>query len=106
MFSCSLYFEFLFNALSTPTLGFYNVFFKSGAFDLPRPLGIQVIENVVFILRTAETHEITAIHTKVKTSKDMEQRINIKGCCQYVVADKSKTLPKTLQLAITAWNIQ
>ena len=47
-----------------------------------------------------------AAHAKVKTSKDIEQRINIKGCCQYAIADKIKTLATTLQIVITARNIQ
>ena len=61
-------------ALTTPKLGFYDVLFKGGAFDLPRPFGTWVIENVIFKVNTAEGHGMTAVEAALQISNDMKRR--------------------------------
>ena len=61
-------------ALTTPRWGFYDVLFKGDAFDLPRPFGTWVIENVIFKINAAEGHGITAIEAALQISNDMKQR--------------------------------
>ena len=61
-------------ALTTPKWGFYDVLFKGGAFDLPRPYGTWVIENVIFKVNTAEGHGMTAVEAALRISNDMKQR--------------------------------
>lgn len=61
-------------ALTMPRWGFYDVLFKSGAFDLPRPFGTWVIENVIFKINTAEGHGMTAIEAALEISNNMKQR--------------------------------
>ena len=61
-------------ALTAPKWGFYDVLFKGGAFDLPRPFGTWVIENVIFKVNTAEGHGMTAVEAALKISNDMKQR--------------------------------
>ena len=61
-------------ALTTPRWGFYDVLFKGGAFDLPRPFGTWVIENVIFKINTAEGHGMTAIEAALQITNDMKQR--------------------------------
>lgn len=61
-------------ALTTPKWGFYDVLFEGCAFDLPRPFGTWVIENVIFKVNTAEGHGMTAVEAALKISNDMKQR--------------------------------
>lgn len=54
------------SALSAPTWGFYDVSFKGRAFDLQRPYGTYVSENVLFkISYPAEFHAQTAVEAAV-----------------------------------------
>ena len=60
-------------ALTTPARAFYDVHFKGGAFDLPRPFDTWAIENVIFKFNAAESHGMNAIQAAVKISKDIDQ---------------------------------
>ena len=60
--------------LTTPRWGFHDVLFKGGGFDLPRPFGTLVIENVLFKVNTAEGHGMTAIEAALALSKEMRKK--------------------------------
>jgi 2-methylcitrate dehydratase len=72
------------SALSVPTWGFYDVLFKGKPFQLERPLGSYVMENVLFkISFPAEFHAQTAVeaamtlHPQVASKIDQIERIVI-----------------------------
>ena len=62
------------SVLTTPRWGFYDVLFKGGVFDLPRPFGSWVIENVLFKINTAEGHGMTAIEAALQLADVMKKR--------------------------------
>ena len=62
------------SALTAPKWGFYDVLFRSGTFDLPRPFGTWVIENVLFKVNTAEGHGLTAVEAALKLAQKMRAR--------------------------------
>ncbi|ESZ98636.1 hypothetical protein SBOR_0976 [Sclerotinia borealis F-4128] len=61
-------------ALSAPRAGFYDVLFRGDTFDLPRPLGTSVIENVFFKVYTTESHGMTALEAALSICKDMNEK--------------------------------
>jgi len=60
--------------LTTPRWGFYDVLYKSSTFDLPRPFGSWVIENVIFKINTAEGHGMTAVEAALDISNELKKR--------------------------------
>ncbi|KAF2107794.1 MmgE/PrpD family-domain-containing protein [Lophiotrema nucula] len=56
-------------ALTAPKWGFYDALFKSASFELPRPFGSWVMENVLFKVNTAEGHGMTAIEAALEISE-------------------------------------
>jgi 2-methylcitrate dehydratase len=55
------------SALSAKTWGFYDVLFKGNHFDLPRPFGSYVMENILFkISYPAEFHGQTAVEAAIR----------------------------------------
>ncbi len=62
------------SVLSTSRWGFYDVLYKGGSFDLPRPFGSWVIENVLFKVNTAEGHGMTAVEAALDLSKELRRR--------------------------------
>ncbi|HXV81154.1 MAG TPA: bifunctional 2-methylcitrate dehydratase/aconitate hydratase [Candidatus Binatia bacterium] len=65
------------SALSAQTWGFYEVLFHGKAFNLSRPLGSYVIENVLFkISFPAEFHAQTAVECGLKLHEQVKQRLD------------------------------
>lgn len=60
--------------LTTPRWGFYDVLFKGHIFELPRPFGTWVIENVLFKVNTAEGHGLTAIEAALEIADELRKR--------------------------------
>ncbi|MCH9004150.1 MAG: bifunctional 2-methylcitrate dehydratase/aconitate hydratase [Proteobacteria bacterium] len=72
------------SALTAPTWGYYDVLFKGNEFQLQRPYGSYVMENILFkISYPAEFHSQTAVeagmtlHAEVKDRIDEIQRVVI-----------------------------
>ena len=61
-------------ALTTPRWGFYDVLFRGKQFELPKPFGSWVIENVLFKINTAEGHGLTAIEAALTIAEDLRAR--------------------------------
>ena len=73
------------SALSTPQWGFYDVLFKGKPFELPRPYGNYVMENILFkVAFPVEFHAQTAVecafqlHGQVKDKLDQIDHITLK----------------------------
>ncbi len=65
------------SALSAPTWGFYDVLFKGKPFNLERPLGSYVMENVLFkISFPAEFHAQTAVEAAMKLHAQVAPRLD------------------------------
>ncbi|PYH93830.1 putative 2-methylcitrate dehydratase [Aspergillus ellipticus CBS 707.79] len=62
------------SVLTTPRWGFYDVLFKGKEFDLPRPFGSWVVENVLFKVSTAEGHGLTAVEAALTVAQDLQRR--------------------------------
>lgn len=61
-------------ALSAPRCGFYDVLFRGNTFDLPRPFGTSVIENVFFKVYATESHGMTALEAALLTCAELRER--------------------------------
>lgn len=62
------------SVLTTPRWGFYDVLFKGKTFELPRPFGNWVIDNVQFKINTAEGHGMTAIEAALELAHELKER--------------------------------
>ncbi|PYI00541.1 putative 2-methylcitrate dehydratase [Aspergillus sclerotiicarbonarius CBS 121057] len=62
------------SVLTAPRWGFYDVLFRGKEFDLPRPFGSWVVENVLFKVSTAEGHGLTAVEAALTVSQDLQRR--------------------------------
>ncbi|THC93908.1 hypothetical protein EYZ11_006626 [Aspergillus tanneri] len=62
------------SVLTTPRWGFYDVLFHGKQFDLPRPFGSWVVENVLFKVSTAEGHGLTAVEAALIVAGDLKRR--------------------------------
>ncbi|KAI1197621.1 putative 2-methylcitrate dehydratase [Nemania serpens] len=60
--------------LTAPRWGFYQVLYRDQAFELPRPFGSWVMENVLFKVMAVEGHALTSVDATVILSKQMEER--------------------------------
>jgi 2-methylcitrate dehydratase len=60
--------------LTAARWGFYTVLNKEQEFELPRPFGTWVAENVVFKVLTAEGHGLTAVEATMAASKKLQER--------------------------------
>ncbi len=64
------------SALTTPTWGYYDVLFKGKEFQLQRPYGSYVMENVLFkISFPAEFHSQTAVEAAMTLHAEVKERI-------------------------------
>ena len=64
------------SALTTPTWGYYDVLFKGNEFQLQRPYGSYVMENVLFkISFPAEFHSQTAVEAAMTLHTEVKERI-------------------------------
>jgi len=62
------------SALTAPTWGFYDVYFKGNVFKFQRPYGSYVMENVLFkISFPAEFHSQTAVECAMKLHRKLRQ---------------------------------
>jgi len=65
------------SALSARTWGFYDVLFKGNAFQLQRPYGSYVMENILFkISYPAEFHSQTAVEAGMTLHSEVKDRID------------------------------
>ena len=62
------------SVLTTRKWGFYDILFKGQSFDLPRPFGTWVVENVLFKVNTAEGHGMTAVEAALDIARDIKGR--------------------------------
>ena len=62
------------SVLTAPKWGFYDVLFKGRSFELPRPFGTWVVENVLFKVNTAEGHGMTAVEAALEIANVMRRR--------------------------------
>ena len=60
--------------LTQPRWGFYDVLFNGQSFQLPRPFGTWVMENIIFKVNAAEGHGMTAVEAALLVSKEMLRR--------------------------------
>ncbi|KAK8039550.1 2-methylcitrate dehydratase [Apiospora rasikravindrae] len=60
--------------LSAARWGFYSVLNQGQAFELPKPFGTWVVENVIFKVLTAEGHGLTAVEAAMTASKELQAR--------------------------------
>ncbi|KAI8628003.1 hypothetical protein F5Y19DRAFT_150164 [Xylariaceae sp. FL1651] len=59
--------------LTAPRWGFYQVLNKDQEFQLPRPFGTWVVENVIFKVLTAEGHGLTTVEATMTASKKLQE---------------------------------
>lgn len=65
------------SALTAPTWGFYDVLFKGKPFELERPFGSYVMENVLFkISFPAEFHAQTAVEAAIQLYPEVYNRLD------------------------------
>lgn len=65
------------SVLTTPKWGFYDVLFGGKSFQLQRPFGSYVMENVLFkIAFPAEFHAQTAVEVGVKLHEEIKDRLD------------------------------
>jgi 2-methylcitrate dehydratase len=65
------------SVLTAPTWGFYDVLFKGKPFELQRPYGSYVMENILFkISFPAEFHAQTAVEAGMKLHEEVKDRID------------------------------
>ena len=60
--------------LTQPKWGFYDVLFNGQPFQLPRPFGTWVMENIVFKVNAAEGHGMTAVEAALLVGEEMLRR--------------------------------
>ncbi|KAI0011642.1 hypothetical protein F4779DRAFT_636515 [Xylariaceae sp. FL0662B] len=60
--------------LTAARWGFYQVLNKDRVFQLPRPFGTWVVENVIFKVLTAEGHGLTAVEATMVASNELQAR--------------------------------
>ena len=60
--------------LTQPKWGFYDVLFKGQSFQLPRPFGTWVMENIIFKVNTAEGHGMTGVEAALLISQELHKR--------------------------------
>lgn len=60
--------------LTQPKWGFYDVLFNGQSFQLPRPFGTWVMENIIFKVNTAEGHGMTGVEAALLISQEMLRR--------------------------------
>ena len=60
--------------LTQPKWGFYDVLFNGQTFQLPRPFGTWVMENIIFKVNAAEGHGMTAVEAALLIGKEMLRR--------------------------------
>lgn len=60
--------------LTQPRWGFYDVLFKGQPFQLPRPFGTWVMENIIFKVNTAEGHGMSAVEAALLVHQEMQHR--------------------------------
>ncbi|KAA8574211.1 hypothetical protein EYC84_005720 [Monilinia fructicola] len=78
-------------ALSAPRCGFYDVLFRGNTFDLPRPFGTSVIENVFFKVYATESHGMTALEAALPNLRGVERKEGVRERHQeYPRADPRK----------------
>ncbi|KAM0142776.1 hypothetical protein ACHAO1_001012 [Botrytis cinerea] len=61
-------------ALSAPRSGFYDVLFRGNTFDLPRPFGTSVVENVFFKIYNTESHGMTALEAALLICEELKEK--------------------------------
>lgn len=61
-------------ALSAPRSGFYDVLFRGNTFDLPRPFGTSVVENVFFKIYKTESHGMTALEAALLICEELKEK--------------------------------
>ena len=61
-------------ALTAPRWGFYDVLFRSKAFELAKPFSSWCIENILFKVHCAEGHALTAIEAALQVSTELKMR--------------------------------
>lgn len=65
------------SALTAKKWGFYDVVFQGKPFEIPRPFGSYVIENILFkISFPAEFHAQTAVEAAIRLHKDVQHRLD------------------------------
>jgi 2-methylcitrate dehydratase len=65
------------SALTAPTWGFYDVLFKGQPFQISRPFGSYVIENILFkVSFPAEFHGQTAVEAAIQLHPTVQPRLN------------------------------
>ena len=62
------------SVLSTPRWGFYDTLFRGHKFELPRPYGSWVVENVIYKVNTAEGHGMTAVEAALLLANELRDR--------------------------------
>ncbi|PQE33755.1 2-methylcitrate dehydratase protein [Rutstroemia sp. NJR-2017a WRK4] len=62
------------SALDAPRSGFYDVLFQGNQFQLPRPFGTFVIENVLFKIGNIEAHGVTAVEAALTVAKELKEK--------------------------------
>lgn len=60
--------------LTQPKWGFYDVLFDGQCFQLPRPYGTWVMENIIFKVNTAEGHGMTGVEAALLISQVIFER--------------------------------
>ncbi|KAL7619426.1 hypothetical protein AAE478_009965 [Parahypoxylon ruwenzoriense] len=60
--------------LTASRWGFYQVLNKDREFQIPRPFGTWVVENVIFKVLTAEGHGLTAVEATMAASRELQAR--------------------------------
>ncbi|KAJ2995619.1 hypothetical protein NUW58_g1223 [Xylaria curta] len=62
------------SVLTTPRWGFYQVLYRDQAFELPRPFGSWVMENVLFKVMAVEGHALTSVDATVILHRQIQAR--------------------------------
>ncbi|KAJ8127136.1 hypothetical protein O1611_g6501 [Lasiodiplodia mahajangana] len=60
--------------LTAARWGFYEVLNKAQEFEVPKPFGSWVVENVIFKVLAAEGHGLTALEATMEASKELQKR--------------------------------
>ena len=99
------------SALTAPKWGFYDVSFNGKSFEMQRPYGTYVMENILFkISFPAEFHAQTAVecaiklHDQVKNRLDQIDKITIKTQEPAIELLAKKALFIIPQIVIIAFN--
>ncbi|KAL9034073.1 MAG: hypothetical protein Q9214_007213, partial [Letrouitia sp. 1 TL-2023] len=89
--------------LTTPRWGFYATAWNNKEFDLPKPYGSWVVENIFFKLMPAEGHGISAIeaaleHSCVLQAKGLIPEVDIRSIQIRTTAAAVRIISKTGEL--------